>query len=535
MAVSEKAAKLVKRFDTLRQQRSTWEHHWQELGDYVAPRKSEIVRVSSPGNKRTVNLYDATAVHAAELLSASLHGMLTNASTPWFSLKYTAPQLDASDEAKSWLDETKKIMYHTFHRSNFQEQIHELYHDLIVFGTGIMLVEQDDEFDVRFSTRHISECFVSEDSTGRVDTVFRKFKISTRAALDRFGAKPSIKDAFDKDPFDDIELLHVVMPRDKRDITKPTADQKPFASIYIDPEAVEIVGESGFDEFPYMCPRYLKASNEKGYGRSPAMTALPDIKMLNKMSEVTIRAAQKQIDPPLMIPDDGFVLPIRTVPGGLNFYRSGTRDRLEPLQIAANNPLGLQMEEQRRQAIRASFYVDQLQLGVGGPQMTATEVQARTNEKMQLLGPVLGRLQAELLQPVINRVFMILMRKQKFPPPPPMLAQAQGEVDIEYVSPLAKAQKQGDMQSTMQLFELMQPLAQVDPGIVDFLDIDGIAKHLIRVLGIPAEVTKGEDEVRNIRYQRKASQAQVQQQATEMNQAEMLNKAAPALKALNEE
>ena len=184
MAVSEKAAKLVKRFDTLRQQRATWEHHWQELGDYVAPRKSEITRVSSPGNKRTINLFDATAVHAAELLSASLHGMLTNASTPWFSLKYTAPELDASDEAKAWLDETKKIMYHTFHRSNFQEQIHELYHDLIVFGTGIMLVEQDDEFDVRFSTRHISECFVSEDSTGRVDTVFRKFKISTRAALD---------------------------------------------------------------------------------------------------------------------------------------------------------------------------------------------------------------------------------------------------------------------------------------------------------------------------------------------------------------
>jgi hypothetical protein len=96
------------------------------------------------------------------------------------------------------------------------------------------------------------------------------------------------------------------------------------------------------------------------YGRSPAMNALPDVKMLNTMSKTTIKAAQKQIDPPLMVPDDGFVLPVRTVPGGLNFYRSGTRERIEPLNIGANNPIGLQMEEQRRKAIRENFFVDQL-------------------------------------------------------------------------------------------------------------------------------------------------------------------------------
>jgi hypothetical protein len=530
---TDKASKLVKRFSALQSQRSTWEQHWQELGDYVAPRKSDIVNTRSPGEKRTVNLFDATAVHAAELLSASLHGMLTNASTPWFSLRFTNAELEGSDEAKTWLDSATKQMYNTFHRSNFQEQIHELYHDLIVFGTGVMLVEMDDEFDVRFSTRHISECYLSEDANGRVDSVFRKFKISTRAAVDKFGNTASLTKAFKNDPTDEIELLHVVTSRTDRDITKPTSDNKPFASIYINPETVEIIAESGFDEFPYMCPRYLKASNEQGYGRSPAMTALPDIKMLNKMSEVTIRSAQKQVDPPLMIPDDGFVLPIRTVPGGLNFFRSGTRDRLEPLNIGANNPLGLQMEEQRRQAIRAAFYVDQLQLGVGGPQMTATEVQARSNEKMQLLGPVLGRLQAELLQPLISRVFMILLRTQKLAPPPAMLQGS--DVDIEYVSPLAKAQRQGDMQSTMQLFELMQPLAQVDPKIIDFLDIDGIAKHLIRVLGIPAEVTKGEEEIAGIRYQRQQDQAKQQEQVKQMQEAEMMNKTAPMMKALDSE
>ena len=115
------------------------------------------------------------------------------------------------------------------------------------------------------------------------------------------------------------------------------------------------------------------------------MTALPDIKMLNKMSETTIRAAQKQVDPPLLVPDDSFILPIKTVPSGLNFYRSGTRDRIEPLNIGANNPLGLNMEEQRRGAIRSAFYVDQLIMGQG-PQMTATEVVQRTEEKDALAG-----------------------------------------------------------------------------------------------------------------------------------------------------
>jgi hypothetical protein len=280
-----------------------------------------------------------------------------------------------------------------------------------------------------------------------------------------------------------------------------------------------------------MVPRYLKASFELGYGRSPAMTALPDVKMLNKMSETTIRAAQKQVDPPLMVPDDGFMLPIRTVPGGLNFYRSGTRDRLEPLNIGANNPLGLSMEEQRRTAIRSAFFVDQLIMGEG-PQMTATEVIQRTEEKMRLLGPVLGRLQAELLQPLINRVFNILVRQQAFPPAPDNLKEL--DLDIEYVSPLAKAQRSGDVQSVMRLFELIGPMGQLDPGVFDYMDTDGMVKYLIKVLGVPASVVRGEDEVYQVRTERAQQQAQQQQMAEMAQMAEAAGNAAPALNAVDD-
>jgi hypothetical protein len=258
------------------------------------------------------------------------------------------------------------------------------------------------------------------------------------------------------------------------------------------------------------------------------MTALPDIKMLNKMSEVTIRAAQKQVDPPLLVPDDGFMLPIRTVPGGLNFYRSGTRDRLEPLNIGANNPLGLNMENQRREAIQAAFYVDQLVLSQG-PQMTATEVVQRTEEKMRLLGPVLGRLQAELLQPMIQRVYNIMIRQKAFNPAPDFIQDS--NIEIEYVSPLAKAQKQGDVQSALRMIELFMPLSQIDPSSMDYIDIDGMSKYLLRTLAVPATTIRGEQEVAEIRQQRQAQQ----QQAMENEQAAQLlqsaGQAAPALRA----
>ena len=527
----ETAQILLKRLDSLVVQRQTWESHWQEVADYVVPRKADVTKNRSAGDKRSELVFDGTAIHAAELLAASLHGMLTNGSTSWFSLRYSDRELNGDDEAMEWLQSVEDVMYQAFNRSNFQEQIAELYLDLVTFGTAVMFVDKDEDQQVRFSTRHIRECFLSEDDKGRVDTVYRKFKMPARAAMQRFGDDKfdnKIQQKAAKNPYEEITLVHAVFPREERDATKVTAENKPFASVYIEPDQKVVLSESGFDEFPYMAPRFTKASSELGYGRSPSMTALPDIKMLNKMSEVTIRAAQKQVDPPLLVPDDGFILPVRTVPGGLNFYRSGTRDRIEPLNIGANNPLGLNMEEQRRQAIRAAFYVDQLILGQG-PQMTATEVVQRTEEKMRLLGPVMGRMQAELLQPLISRTYNILARNKAFAPAPEFMRDR--NIEIEYVSPLAKAQRQGDIQALTRLLELMMPLTQLDPSIMDYIDTDGVSKHIIKVLGIPATAIKGDQQVTLERQQRaQAQQAQAQQQQL-TEQAQAAGAAAPFIEA----
>ena len=529
MQVLPMIAALDRRYKTLQTQRSQWESHWQELADYMLPRKADITKKRTQGDKRTELIFDGTAIHAVELLSSSLHGMLTSPSTPWFALRYRNPELQQNDEANEWLEVCLEQMYQHFNRSNFQQEIHELYYDLVVFGTASMQVEAD-ENGLRFASRHIAEICISENAKGEVDTVYRKFDMTARALEQRFGKEnlpqSALKD-LDGDPYKEHKVIHAVFPR--RETKGAKGKLKPIASIYYHADSKQLLGESGFDEFPFMVPRFVKDSVST-YGRSPAMTALPDVKMLNKMSEVTIRAAQKQIDPPLMVPDDSFMMPIRTTPGALNFYRSGTRDRLEPLNIGANNPLGLAMEQERRNAIRQAFYVDQL-LMAQGPSMTATEVLQRNEEKMRLLGPVLGRLQSELLQPLISRSFALLLREGLLPAAPEQL---QGQdIDIEYVSPLAKAQRLTDLQSMLRGFEVMMQVAEIAP-VMDYLDSDKLVQYLVEVTGIPARVIRSDDEVAQMRRQQQEQAAMMQQQQEAMMQSEMANNLAPMVKTVGQ-
>ena len=532
MAKTEKTTKLLARFGRLNSQRANWENHWQEVADYMMPRKANITKKRSRGDKRNELIFDSSPLQALELLAASLHGMMTNPSTPWFTLKFKDTTMDQNDEAKLWLESVTADMYTAFNRSNFQQEIFELYHDLITFGTAAMYIEEDDEDLLKFSTKHIAEIFIAEDDKGRIDTVYRKFTLSARALVQKFGNKVSqnIKVMSEKDPYQDVDILHCVYPR--ADFNPKLKDQEnmPFESVYLEMGSGDELSVSGFKEFPYVVPRYLKASHEI-YGRSPAMTALPDVKMLNEMSKTTIKAAQKQVDPPLLVPDDGFLLPVRTVPGGLNFYRSGTRDRIEPLNIGANNPLGLNMEEQRRNAIREVFYVNQLQLQQG-PQMTATEVIQRNEEKMRLLGPVLGRLQSELLKPLIDRCFNILLRRNQFAEAPEFLSGQ--DVEIEYVSPLAKAQKSTELSSITRALEILGGLANVAP-VFDYINFDALVKHVADIVGMPQKLLKLQSQV-NAEREQQAAQAEQQQQMAQMQQvAQAGGQIAPLAKALPEE
>ena len=515
----------------LQSKRQTWESHWQEVANYMLPRKSDINVERTRGDKRNVQIFDGTAVHSLELLASSLHGMLTSNANRWFQLRFKEAALNDSDEAREWLEDATDKMYIAFQRSNFQTEIFENYHDLIAFGTSCLFIEEDKDDIINFSARHIKEIYITENQKGFVDTIYRKFKLTAKAALERFGKENVSRDIltkFQKTPFDDVEIVHVVKPRNIFNPRKLDKQNMPFQSIYMEYENGHIISIGGFREFPYVVPRYLKASNEI-YGRSPGMNSLPDVKVLNKMVEVSLKAAQKQVDPPLLVADDAVILPIRTSPGSINYFRSGSRDTIQPLNIGANNPLGLNMEDQRRNAISRAFHVDQLLIQENRT-MTATEVMQRNQEKMKILGPVIGRLQQELLQPLIIRVFNIMLRNKLFVEAPEILENQ--EIDIEYVSPVAIAQKGAELESIMRGLELFGSISQIAP-VTDYLDENGLVKKIINVLGLPAKIIKSDKEVEELRAVRQQEQAAQMQMQQEMMQSEQAKNAAPLVQALN--
>ena len=521
------AKELVNRLNYLETYRKYWNTHYQELADYMLPEKSDIVRKRSRGEKRSENIFDSTSQLAVDLLSSALHGMLTSGATPWFHLDMKDENIGRDDDVREWLESSSMSMMRAFNRSNFETEVHGMYVDLVVFGTGCMFIEMEDK-TLRFSTRHISEFFIQENQFGLVDTVFRKYKSPARQVIQRFGldnVTEYIKKKFEQKPDEEVELLHVVLPRMNRNPDKPDNQNMPFASFYIDMETKQFLSIGGFEEFPYVVPRFLKSTGEI-MGRSPAMTALADVKMLNLMSKTIIQASQKQIDPPLMVPDDGFILPVRTQPGGLNFYRAGTRDTIQPLNTGANIPIGLSMEDQRRQAIRSAFYVDQLLSGAT-PNMTATEVVQRQEERMRVIGPVLGRLMNEMLRPLIDRVFALMLRNNMLSIPPENL---QGrDIDIEYVSPLARVQKSSSLNSTMKALEILLPLAQSLP-VGDHLDPDGLVRHVTDSLGVPKSTLRSSAEIAEIREQRAAAEQEQMERQQEQEDVYTTAQAAQAVR-----
>ena len=527
------ARELKDNLSRLMEKRKTWETHWQEVADYFLTRKSDITERHTKGDKRNLQVFDATGTHALELLASSLHGSLTSASSKWFSLRFKNSAVNEDDTAKEWLEDSAGKMFLAFHRSNFQQEIFEAYHDLICFGTAAMFIEADDDDMIRFSTRHIKEIYIAENGKGLVDCIYRRFTITAKAAADKFGLENlsrNLQAIYKNSMFDEVELCHVVKPRDIYDPRKIDKKNMPYVSTYFEMETDHIISHGGFREFPYVVPRWLKSSNEV-YGRSPAQNSLPDVKVLNKMVEIQLQAAAKQINPPLLIPDDSAILPVRTAPGSLNFYRSGARDKIEPLNIGANNPLGLNLEQQRRESIGKAFHIDQLLIQESPRQMTATEVQTRQDEKLKILGPVMGRLQSEMLNPLIVRVFQIMLRGNHFIQAPPILANQ--EIEIEYVSPMALAMKSQQLSGIMRGMEIFGSLSQTMP-VTDYIDENGLVKELIDILGLSAKMIKSDDEVQEIRANRQEQQMQQAQMQQALEESQVAKNAAPAVKAINE-
>lgn len=526
----------IKRFNSLREQRIPFEGLWQKLAHYILPQRyNHFAEMGSetPGNQsaksRLNRTYDSTAEVALDIFASSLVGFLANPATKWFELAPLDNYLLESEDVALWFDDATDKLLTAFNdpHAKFYNALKMCATDIGALGTVGMLIQEGKRSLLEFSARSVKELYVAEDASGNVDTVFRKLFMTARQMAQKFGYKnltPFSKEKFEKAPDELISILHVIEPRNDRDVDSLSNNDYPIASIYIEEKTKTILQESGFHEMPLPVGRWDVYTNDV-YGIAPAVKALADIQMINQMEKAMIVATEKTLNPPMQMPDDGFLGNIDLSPGALNVYRSMSNGRLEPIQSVGNMAITYEMAQAKRNVIREAFYVDQLQL-VNSPQMTATEVMARTDEKLRLMAPMIGRIQSELLGPIIERSFGILFRKSMerdfidapFVRPPDVLMER--AFRVKYVSPMERAQRASEANSIMAFINSVVPLSEINPPILDNIDFDELTRILHDIQSVPSAILNDREFIAELREARRREQ---EQQAMMMNMSEAAN------------
>lgn len=500
---------ILRRQSTMASERATFEGHWQEVTKRVLPRQDQwFVSRNSQGDKRTEALYDSTAVLAISRFAAAMESILTPRTEQWHHLAPEFP-LSESQPVKVWLEEISKLLFRVRYspRSNFAAQMHEFYMGLGSIGTSCLFVDDDPGRGIMYRNLHMSGVYLLENNKGRIDTVHREFELTHRQAVQEFGidnVPESVRRKLEQKPDEKATYLHAVFPSDDVQYGRADAKGMPWRSVYISKADKAVVSENGYWEFPYMIGRYVVAPGET-YGRSPAMDALPDIKVVNEIEKTTLRTGQRAADPPYLASDDGVlgafqIRPGAVIAGGLD---SAGNQRLQPLEQGANFPLTMEMAERRRTAINDHFLVSLFQiLAQDRTNMTATEVLQRAQEKGALLAPASGRQQSECLGPMIEREIGILARAGALPPPPQEWVEAGGEYKIEYTSEATRSQSAGKGVAVLRMLEGIAPLAQQKPEVYDKIDFDGAVDVLADSYGIDAKVIRDDKAVAAIREAR---------------------------------
>ena len=541
---------VIEQFEQLNSDRVTWLEHWQRIANYVLPNRNDYIVQKTPGQRRNQWIYDSTPVWANEMFAAGIHDIATSQTLPWFSLRTDDDRLNAKQNVRLWLDDTSQRMLNVYNseRHNFSSMAHEMYLDLGCIGTGVMAQLESARSGILFSTRHLKECVIAENEEGRVDTLIRKWTYTAKQAVQAWGeaAGKDVMKAAEETPQRPFTFLHRARPRLTRDPSRADAKNKPWESAYVCQDSRHTIHEGGFNEFPYHVPRWSKVSGEI-YGRGPGVMMLADVQMLNEMVRTVLKGAQKVVDPPLQLPDDGFLVPIKTTPGSLNFYRAGTRDRIEPIETRGDTRLGIEMLNSLRTQIMRGWYVDMLLMPTdpndpasAGKGVTATYTLHQRDQHMRLLSGIWARMRSEFLGTLIDRTFGIMMRQsiaRKFGPgtmllPPPEELHGR-PLRVEYVSPIAIAQRTSQLDGIGRLVQTAQLLGTADPNAPRVLDAEAIMRIAARDLNTPAAALKTKEQMQAEREQEAQAQAELNAHTQALAQAKALRDGASGLQSLS--
>ena len=318
----------------------------------------------------------------------------------------------------------------------------------------------------------------------------------------------------ENEPNTKIDIIFCIYTRHGKEADQSSVlapKERPFGYKYLLKLTGETIGEEGgYYEMPAFIPRWRKTSGSR-WGNSPAMVALADILQLNETRMLKTRGVEKGIDPPWLANERAGLTDLGMDAGSVSILKdiNGVREH----QSVARMDWAYEEIADLRASIRGYFMVDQLELKES-PAMTATEVQVRYELMQRLLGPTVGRLQSDFLEPMIQRTFNLLLRAGQLPAIPNSVYGESGtpsRVDVEYSSPLTRAQKADSVASIERLVMGVSAVAAIKPDVIDAFDWDESVWDMAKKLGISPKLNNEPQQVKILRDQRAADMAAMQQ------------------------
>lgn len=543
--ISEHEAKIVAdtlaEFSELQSRRATFASQWEEVAELILPSQRNTFfygNTNTPGEKKTDRQIDASGMMALGRFSAICDSLLTPRNSFWHQLEANDDYVMKDRATRLWFEQATRLLfkYRYAPEANFSAQNQQNFQSLGAFGTGCVFVDELDTSltksrGLRYKAVPIGEMFLRENHQGMVDGFIRWFKLTARQAEQKWpGQLPaSMHGALEKKSEHLYNFLHRVCPRTDYDEERLDAKGKPWQSVYVCVEGKCVMGEEGgYNSFPVTASRYDQAPNET-YGRGPAMQVLPALKTLNAQKRTFLKQGHRAADPVLLLADDG-LMDFSLRPGAMN--KGGMNSDGKPLVgilPTGDIQISKEMMDVEQQLINDAFLVTLFQVLTETPQMTATEVIERTNEKGILLAPTVGRQQSEYLGPLIDRELDVLASQGLLPPMPPRLKEAKGEYKVVYTSPLSRAAKAQEAAGFMRTLEIAKEIVAItqDPAPLDRFDLDVALPEIAAINATPERWMADDDKVQ---AKRKARAQAAQQQA----QIQAAPAAAALMKAKNE-
>lgn len=536
-----KKSDIAARVKALIGKREPYMTRWREIRKYQLPFVGQFDGEddeSTAANRKDKKIYHGVSWEANQIFAAGIMSGLTPPNRKWFRMVFDNEELADNTDLGQILDERMNLINAVLERSNFYTAVHACYLEL-AFGQAPLGIFPDSKLGVHFVPYPIGSYAMDTGPDGTIEFFCRKYKMSARQLVDKFGVEnvpEMIRQELDNGS-PGLKANHTVVwyvePNKNANPQKLGGEYLPYISVYYveGSEENEFLYVGGFYEFPVPVARYLITGNES-YGKGPGWFAEGESKALQLMEKDRLVAIELSVKPPMQATPDMANKGINMIPGGKT-YRQGN-DKVEPLFDVGANLQHLESAiEQQVERIKREYNANLFMMldELSDKQMTAREVLERNQEKMAILGPVVQRMQFEFLGRIIERVYNILDRAHAFPEPQdPELAQmlASQEIKIEYISPLAQAQKMSGLVNIEQAVAFAGNLAQFDPTILKKLNWSETLNQYFALVGAPAAIKRTDDEYNALVEQEQAQAAQMQQEA---QAAQMVQAAAPAAQA----